>query len=460
MASFDYPQTRVPGPVLRLSMLLCLGLMAIYWVRLVELGNYSLEANHIGLVMVVLATTLSVYGAPAARKVVAYCAPWLFAYALYLILLLAAVYETPGFTLWVRQLAFAVGFVAIACFFYVASDVSGSLRRGGLCGILLFVLLTEYSARQIDKSLAGAIFDFVASGNFHAVIFRFFRPVFNSLAQSSDLAFRASVTNSIAVSLLVLAICFRVGSTTRRIDIAGTCIFVAVLFLCLLMNARSVVLAGVLGMMLASAVGLATTRGVSLAALLWWCVLTMAAGVLALVVASRGTAVLESVSDAFLFADSSTESRLSQYRWAFDLIEGRLLFGHGYVVTDSGHPVHNLFLSAWVHTGFFGFALVTFFYLALAYTWVRWLYRLLTIPGYWVLHARPEWVAVLPVLPMVRMWLSGAGGHPAFGEWVALAVFVGVIMHNDLRRRYGTQLMPARPMAVRKTCLGAMTELR
>lgn len=429
-----------PGGHVRLAMLVCFALMGIYWVRFAQIGAFSIEAYHVGVLLLVGATCASMYGAPAAIRVLACCAPWLLAYVAYLVLLLAAVSGTPGLSIWLKQLLFVTGFVCVASYFSRASKPEASLRRGGLWGIILFIAVTEYSARQIDKSLVTATTDFLASGNFQALIFNFFRPVFNSLEHGTELVFRASLTNSIAVSLLVLSICYRAGFRKSGIDFYGTSSFLLALFLCILLNSRSVVLAGVASLGLALLIRMAIVRAVSLTALLWCCVLTIALSILALVTAIHGASFLEAVLKAFQFSDKSTESRLFQYRWALDLIEKRLLLGHGYVETDGGHPIHNLFLSAWAYTGYTGFGLIVTFYIGLLYAWTRWLYLALTRPSFWVLRARLEWVAVLPVLPLFRVWVSGGGGHVAFGEWIALGVFFGLLMQNEMNKRQTTGL--------------------
>jgi hypothetical protein len=97
-----------------------------------------------------------------------------------------------------------------------------------------------------------------------------------------------------------------------------------------------------------------------------------------------------------------------------------------------------LFLSAWAYTGYIGFGLIVTFYVCLLYAWTRWLYLALTRPNFWVLGARLEWVAVLPVLPLFRVWVSGGGGHVAFGEWIALGVFFGLLMQNEMNKRQTT----------------------
>jgi hypothetical protein len=125
---------------------------------------------------------------------------------------------------------------------------------------------------------------------------------------------------------------------------------------------------------------------------------------------------------------------LAQYEWAFSLINESPILGHGYALAESGLPIHNLFLSSWSYVGFIGFALVLIFYVSFIWVWLRWVFLVLTKPSYWILAARFEWVAVLPILPLFRVWISGGGGHFTFGEWIALGVFVGLLMRNEAVR--------------------------
>jgi hypothetical protein len=427
---------RNAGLPLQAGMLLCFSFMSIYWIRIVQIGKFSVETYHVGLLCIIIATCASLYSPAAIFRVVTYCAPWFIAFLAYLVVLIAAVAGTKATGLITKQALFIVGFVCIAAFFLRTPKPARLLRLGALCGLAFYILVTEYSAHKIGKSLFSAIIDFLASGSFQALIFKFFRPVFNSFANDpNDPDFSAALTNSIAIAVFVLSVAFRIGHSRRGVDIVGSAVTVAVLFLSLLLNCRSVLLAGVASVAIAFGIRLIAARAVSLTELLYWCLILIAFVGFASVVALHGTSALESVSSVFEFTDDSAASRVNQYTWALGLINEQLFWGHGYVETEGGLPIHDLFLSSWTYVGFIGFALVLVFYIGLVYAWLRWLYFAIIRQNYWVLGARLEWVAVLPVLPLFRMWISGAGGLPAQGEWVALGLFVGLVMRNDVERQ-------------------------
>jgi hypothetical protein len=422
------------GLPLRISMLLCFSLMGIYWVRIAQLGAFSLEAYHLGLLFIIMVTCTSIYSPASVYRVLVFCAPWFLAYLAYLIVLTPALLGTSASGLLLKQGLFVTGFLCIAAYFSRASEPAGSLRIGALCGIALYLAFTEFSARLIGKSLFSAVADFLGSGSFNALIYGFFRPVFNSLETGTELAFVASLTNSIAVSLLVLSLCFRIGFKKPGIDVVGNMLTILTLFLCFLLNARSVALAAVVSIVLSLLIRIVAAKGVSLRELLTWCLMGVVFVAASLVAGVFGSSAIDSVMGVFKFSDSSADSRLEQYSWAFGLIEERLLLGHGYLENETGYPIHNLFLSSWAYAGIVGFIFATIFYVGLAFAWLRWLFQAVSKRGYWMLKVRLEWVAVLPVLPLFRVWISGAGGLPAYGEWIALGVFFGLVMRNESER--------------------------
>lgn len=427
-------QIRSAGLPLQIAMLVCFSLMGIYWVRIAEFGGFSLEAYHLGLLFIIVVTCTSIYSPASVYRVLVFCAPWFLAYLAYLIVLTPALVGTSAAGLLLKQGLFVTGFLCIAAYFSRVSEPAGSLRIGAVFGIALYLAFTEFSAQLIGKSLLSAIAEFLGSGNFNALIYGFFRPVFNSLETGTELAFVASLTNSIAVSLLVLSICFRVGFRKPRMDVAGNFLTVLTLLLCLLLNARSVALAAVVSIALSFIIRIVAARGVSLRELLTWCLMGVAFVAATLIAGVFGSSAVDSVMGVFKFSDSSADSRLEQYSWAFGLIEERLLLGHGYLENETGYPIHNLFLSSWAYTGIVGFVLAVIFYVGLAVAWLRWLLQAVSKRGYWMLKVRLEWVAVLPVLPLFRIWISGAGGLPAYGEWIALGVFFGLVMRNETER--------------------------
>jgi hypothetical protein len=416
----------------QIAMLMCLSLLAIYWIRVAQLGGFSVKAYHLGLFAVVIATAVSLSGIASAMRVVAFCSTWFFPYCAYLVFLYPAVNGTPGMGILVRQLFSVAAFVGVAAFLSRSPDPTKILRRGALCGLILFLVFTEYSAHRIGKSVIIAITDFLSSGDFQALTYKFFRPVFNSLEDSNDLVFGASIGNVIAVAVMMLALCFRIGWRKPGLDLLGSAATAAAIVLALLLDSRSVVLGGVACIFCAYIARLAINRTISLVEMFLWCIIVIVGAALLLTILLRSTAALDSVLSSFEFTDKSAESRMGQYSWALSLINDNPLWGHGYRLSEDGYPIHNLFLSSWAYVGLVGFFLTSVFYCCFSWIWIRATTSVLAQPARWVLPGRPEWVLVLPILPLFRVWVSGGGGHPAYGEWLGLAVFAGLLLRNEL----------------------------
>ena len=190
---------RTAGLPLQMAMLACFSLMGIYWVRFVQLGGFSLEAYHVGLLCMVMVTVVSVYTPAAMYRVLLRTMPWFLAYVVYLLFLVPALSGTSATGLLMKQGLFVTGFLCIATYFSRVEDPARSLRLGGIAGLVLYLAFTEFAAFVIGKSMVGAVAEFITTGSYKALIYGFFRPVFNSLESGADLAFVASLTNSIAV---------------------------------------------------------------------------------------------------------------------------------------------------------------------------------------------------------------------------------------------------------------------
>jgi hypothetical protein len=419
----------------QIAMLTCLALLTLYWPRLANVGGFSIEPYHLGIFFLAAASVLSVTALTSTIALAPYCLPWLLAYAFYLALFVAASAGTSAFGIVPRQLLFIAGFLLVAAYCFRAADPAPVLRYGGLLGLALFLVFVEICARRVGRSFATAIPGFLASGSLDYLLYKFFRPVFNSFEGSNDVVFRGAVSNVIAVSVLVLTLCHRIGFRRRGVDWIGIGVTALAMLLAFVMNARSVAIAAVGGVLLAWLLGLCLRRATTLAKVFFTGVGIICFASLALMAELHGNSALDAIASAFSFEDSSTDGRLNQYRWAFSLIDRSIILGNGYIPTATGIPIHNLFLSSWAYTGLAGFLLVLVFYFGILAAWIRFLYLLAARRGYWLLELRPEWVAVLPILPLFRMWLSGDGGHLAFGEWIALAVFFGLIARNESRRR-------------------------
>jgi O-antigen ligase len=123
-------------------------------------------------------------------------------------------------------------------------------------------------------------------------------------------------------------------------------------------------------------------------------------------------------------------------------IEEHPFFGSGYSEAN-GHAIHNVFLAAWMYAGLPALLLVLAFYFAIVLRWFSFLLNVATKRGWWVLPLAPEWLAPLLLTPVFRVWISGEGGVLKFAEWVALSIFCGCVLANELLRRRMVLTRPA-----------------
>lgn len=418
---------RVGQWLLALAMGTCMTLFTLHWPALLEIRGTSLQPYHFGGLFLIAVAAL-----PLWRHVsIVQAVPWVLPYLFHLVLLTPALVGTGRVSMLNRQIFYIAGFFAVAGFCLGSRSPAVVLRRGAILGILSFFLLIEYSAQQMGKSLTTAISGFLASGNMKALLAGFFRPVFNALEPPGEMAVTSALTNTVGGGLLILALCFRAGFRRERRDLVGSSVMLLTVLFLLFMNARSTVLAALGAMLLAFVVRVLRRRGIALGDLVFWGVATTFAVGFVYVAALYGKSIIDTVVTAFTFNDDSTEGRLNQFAWAVGLIEHAPVGGSGYIPTPSGRAIHNLFLSAWAYGGLFNFVLVVLFYGGLLWAWVRWLGLITTRHEYWTLDLRPEWVAALPILPLLRVWLSGDAGHLPFSEWVALGIFSGLVIRNE-----------------------------
>jgi len=418
-----------------------LACMCIQWVTLGSLGPFSVKLPYLMLSLAMIYAASSAARIAACWQFVRQNVVWIAPFSTYLVLLTIALYGSDGQNMSLRQIFYMLGGVAFAGSLAMARDVRSIVRIGGGMAIALFVVTIEILARSIGLSWLDAITEFVRSGDLQFVIYKFFRPVFNSLDPSADVTVVASQKNAIAVCVLTAALLFRSGSRRASRDIIGMGVLGAALVLLLLLNTRSVlIVAGmslVLTILMSAVMRPAQRTGLLLKGLAAIAIVGAAVGY-----TQVETPALDTMSDRFSFDDQSTASRVAQYEAAVQKIQEHPVIGSGYFELD-GRPIHNLFLSSWVHAGLAAFLLVLAFYFALLGRWFSILFSIISYPERWVLPIAFEWIAPLPILPLFRVWLSGDGGHLFLGEWLALSAFLGIVLANDLRRRSVARRRPA-----------------
>lgn len=411
-----------------------LAVMAFQFLALAKLGPFAVTLPYAMLGLAIVYVGLRGTRTNAAIDFVQANAGWVLAYAAYLVLMTAILAGSAGFSSPVRQMFYLAGMVATAATLATLPDPRRALRIGGLAGIVLFVAVSEVLARRSGTSWIEAITRFVGQGDREFVVYGFLRPVFNEFADPNDLSVPAARKNEVAVAMLVAALSVRAGYRGTGRDWVGIAVIAFTVGLLFMLDTRSVLIVAGASFLLILAVRTTRQRAserlttyVGLGALL--ALLVVAAGYQAV----EGAAV-DTIGERLSFDDHSTDARKDQYRAAFDSIAQNPVLGSGAFRVD-GEPVHNLFLSAWVQGGFGAFLLVSGFYLALVLRWSGVVLSVMRTPRLWILPVPFEWVAPLPFLLFARVWVAGDGGHPFLGEWVALALCMGLAFANDRARR-------------------------
>ncbi|MER8376490.1 O-antigen ligase family protein [Mesorhizobium sp. M1406] len=413
---------------------LLIALMSVQWAPIAKTAGFSVQVAYLGIILLIMLTLASAGMRRGFVAVLRRNASWLVPYAVYLLLLTLALYGSPGQNMAPRQIFYLTGALCLSAFIVQSRDPGRTLRTGAGIGISLFILVIEIIARDVGLSWYVALQHFLTTGDFDFIVYGFFRAVFNAYSDGEDLAVAAALKNGVAVSIFVMSLIFRIGYGRRGADWIGVGLTLLALFLILMLNTRSVLIVAGVSMLLAGLLRSATRHDESTAALVMKMALAIMLVLGTVLIFLTDNPVVGMISDRFAFEDASTENRVAQYGWALQMIEHNLLLGNGYTEHD-GRLIHNLFLSAWVQAGLVAFFLVASFYLAVAGIWVAFVFKVTCNPQRWVLPLPFEWVAMLPILPLFRVWLSGDAGHLFLGEWVALATFFGCILRNDLAMR-------------------------
>lgn len=412
---------------------LVLASLCVEWFVVAEAGPFTIKLPYLALFL------LTAYAATSFRRISACLlfarqnAAWIVPFILYLLLLGAALYGSPGQNTVPRQFVYLVGCVAFGGCLAAAHDIKPIFRVGAGVAVALFIGVVEITARKLGLSWFDAIRQFVGSGDLHYVVYTFLNTVFNSTDPSGDVNIVTSEKNAIAVCILVVGLIFRSASSKPSRDLLGMIHMSVVFVLLVMLNTRSVIIAAGMGVLLAIGLRLVARPG-SGAALLGLKALCAVLAIVLVIEFSDSTPVTDLMSDRFAFEDTSAAARLEQYSVAIDRIEHHPWTGSGFYEVG-GYPVHNLFLSSWMNAGIAALFTVLCFYLVLIARWLSFLWMLVKRPERWVLPLAPEWIATLPICPLFRVWISGGGGNLFLGEWMALAAFLGIMLANDLKRR-------------------------
>ena len=410
--------------------------VCIPWLELGSVGPFSVKLPYLLLSLGIVYAASSADRMAACLQFVRQNALWIAPFAIYLVLLSIVLFGSDGQNMPLRQLFFLLGGIAVAGSLAVTRNLAFIVRAGAAMAIALLIIVVEILARTIGLSWVDAIVEFIVNGDRKFVAYQFFRGVFNAIDPNADALVSAGRKNGIAVGVLTAALLFRSGSARASWDLVGMAVFGLALLLLLLLNTRSVLIVAGASILLVTAIN-AVTRPQQLSILMLKGLAALVVIMLAFGYTDVETPTAGTMGERFAFEDQSTAERVGQYQAAFERISQHPLTGSGYSEI-TGQPIHNLFLSAWMHAGLAAFILVVVFYVALLAHWLSVLRTYISHPDRWVIPIAFEWIAPLPILPLFRVWLAGDGGHLFLGEWVALTAFLGIVLANDLKLRRTT----------------------
>lgn len=432
--------TEAPHRATALMLVAVLAALPLGWIPVAALGGFDLTLPY-AMTLLLGLVLLARFGDTliTLRDLSGLIAPWLVVYLFYLVLLAISVAGLPSNGIVVRQMFFLTCGLTVACALSLLGANARALRLGGALAILGFLLVTEVYARQIGLGWITALQRFFGSGDLDFVIYRFLREIFRT-AQGGDPEVAASVKNAVAAGLFTALLLFRAGHDRPTADRRGQVLTGVGLVVLLMLNTRSVLLMVVVALPLAALIATVRQPQFSARGLLVAALLALAGLATVILALSSETAALSVFEDRFAFGDNSVGGRFRQIEMALSGIEQNILFGSGLREID-GQLVHNLFLGAWLHGGLLAFLLVLGAYGALVVIWSRFLLEILTQPGSWVLPLRAEWIAVLPMMPLFRVWISGDAGHPEFSSWISLFAFCAILQVN--RRARSAVFSPA-----------------
>ncbi|MGX0877594.1 hypothetical protein ACSSV4_002284 [Roseovarius sp. MBR-154] len=420
--------------LLPFTVMLAIASMPLTWINLTTVGGFNLQLPYV--MAILLGASLCLFPGQLAlglQHLPTLIAPWLIAYVFYLVVLHVGLAGGSSNGMVLRQ----VFFLICGCTFALGLVASGAnakaIRYGGLLAIIGFLAVVEVLARQLGLSWVMVIERFLATGDLEFIFYQFLKQLFQLVAANGSEA-QASEKNMAAVAILTGLILFRAGHVKAAPDRFGQIVTVLVLGVLLLLNTRSVLLMVVLGLALAGWIGM-MRRGVhSTGEFIFKSAAYIGIIIVSVLILSTDSASIAQMTDRFSFSDDSSGNRFRQYAWALERIEANPLWGSG-LAEYNGQPVHNLFLSAWMYAGIFAFLLVIFVYVFILGTAFVFVIRVATQPAYWALPIRPEWIAVLPIVPIFRVWIAGDSGHPSFVEWSTICLFFSFLLANRLQRR-------------------------
>lgn len=433
--------TQSPSTAIRLlDLLVCLALVtsSLRWFTVLSYGSVSIEPVHIALVLLTLYFYFSIRALGEVSLLLSYAPLFWILYISYLLLSLVFLLRkgfNPTITALLPQLLYIPAFFAIyLCLFKAVLGRSNfKYYLGAGLAIIVFFLLLGVSAAIGGADLLAAWSNLVSGGSFYGFNRVFTKVIFSSsdfqssMSSAQFIEYSTSIKNELASCVVVLYAIMRSLRDFRPTwwsrGFEAVC-FGIVGIIVILSFSRSAFLCFALALTVSFAVPLLSGRS-SIDR-------TFLAGI-GFLIAAVAIAVLTNVGPVLLasFEDTTSyDERLQQFDAAVQIIEANIWSGTGTNIEIDGHDIHNLFLATWAKSGFFPFLAVLSAYLLLLGTWLATAARILTVRGYWHLTNDPGWVFAIPIVPLLRVYLSGKGGTFSISMWLGTAAFLAFIVAN------------------------------
>jgi O-antigen ligase len=423
-----------------LDLLVCLAFVtsSLRWFTVLSYGSVSVEPIHLALLFLLLYFFFSQRALGKASRLLSYAPLFWTLYTLYLLLSLAFLLRkgfNPAIVALLPQLLYIPAFFVIYSCLFQALLGGGSFKYylGTGLAIIVFFLALGISAAIGGADLASAWSGLVGGGSFYGFNRVFTKVIFNtsgfqdSLSSAQFVEYSTSIKNELASCVVVLYAIMRslrdFRSTWWSRCLESSCFGIAGIIVVLSFS-RSAFLCLALALCLSFAVSLFAGRSPVDR--------TFLAGI-GFLIAAAAVAAFSNVGPVLLasFEDSvSYDERLQQFHVAVQLIEANIWTGIGTNIEVGGHDIHNLFLATWVKSGFFAFLAVLLAYLLLLGAWARTVVKTVAGRSFWRLAADPGWVFAIPIVPLLRVYLSGKGGTFSISMWLGAAAFLAFIVAN------------------------------
>jgi O-antigen ligase len=400
-----------------LDLLVCVALATstLRWFTVMNFGTVSLEPVHIALLFLVLYFGISARALNDASRLLSYAPIFWAVYTAYLLLSFVFLLRkgvNPAIVALLPQLLYVPAFFIIY-FALVRALLDGSSLKyyvgAGVAVVVLFLVLGG-SAAIGGADLGAAWSNLVGGGSFYGFNRVFTKVIFNGsdlqapVASEQFIEYSTSIKNELGSCAVVLYAMmrslrdFRQTWWSKAFELLCFGIVGAVV---LLSFSRSAFLSLALVLSISFAVSIFSGRSSVERSFITGTGFVVVALVIA-ALSNIGPLLLESFEDT-----TSYDERLDQFNAAVQIINANIWWGTGANILVGGHDVHNLFLATWSKSGFFPFLAALLAYLFLLGAWIRTAVKTMTVRSFWHLAGDPGWVFAIPIVPLLRVYLSG-----------------------------------------------------